>query len=181
MYVHGKGKYDAYVSNRRGVLANKKESCFYMEWFSNYFLPLFTTILSGVVIYLLGQYFYVVWLIPLQEYKKIRAEIARKLLLYANVYSNVVKCDEFSEELRKEHIEVMDQLRILAAELEGYIQTLYWFRLGIPSKKKLSQVVSSIVLLSNSCIDPYPTQQSKMNHDEANKIRKLLQIYRYDG
>jgi hypothetical protein len=149
-----------------------------MEWFVNYLLPPFTTILSGVMVYLLGQYFHVVWLIPLQEYKKIRAEIARKLLLYANVYANVVRGDEKSEQWKNEHIQVMDQLRILAAELEGYIQTLHWFKLGIPSKKKLSQAVSHIVGLSNSCIDPYPIEQSKMNHDTANEIRRLLRIYR---
>jgi len=149
-----------------------------MEWLVNYVVPSFTTILSGVVLYLLGQYFHIIWLIPLQEYKKIRSEIARKLLLYANVYSNVVRSDEKSEEWKKEHIEVMDQLRILAAELEGYIQTLYWFKPGIPSKKKLSQAVSNIVGLSNSCIDPYPVEQSKMNHDRADEIRKLLKIYR---
>ena len=149
-----------------------------MEWLVNYLLPLLTTILSGVIVYLLGQYFHVVWLIPLQEYKKIRSKIARNLLLYANVYSNVVRIDEKSDKWKNEHIEVMDQLRILAAELEGYIQTLHWFKLGIPSKKKLSQAVSHIVRLSNSCIDPYPIEQSKMNHDTANEIRKLLKIYK---
>ena len=149
-----------------------------MEWLVNYLLPLLTTILSGVIVYLLGQYFHVVWLIPLQEYKEIRAEIARKLLLYANVYSNVVRNDEKSEKWKNEHIEVMAQLRLLAAELEGYIQTLYWFKLGIPSKKKLSQAASLILELSNSCFDPYPIEQSKRNHDTAGKIRKLLRIYR---
>ena len=68
--------------------------------------------------------------------------------------------------------------KTVAAELEGYIQTLHWFKLGIPSKKKLSQAVSHIVRLSNSCIDPYPIEQSKMNHDTANEIRRLLRIYR---
>ena len=149
-----------------------------MEWFINYLLPLLTTILSGVTVYLLGQYFHVVWLVPLQEYKKIRAKIACKLLLYANVYCNVVKNDEKSVEWKQEHIEVMDELRILAAELEGYIQTLYWFKIGVPSKKKLSRAVSNLVRLSNSCIDPYPIEQSQRNRHQADEIRKLLKIYR---
>ena len=152
-----------------------------MEWFVNYVLPSITTIVSGVVVYLLGQYFYTIWLMPLQEYKKIRSQIARCLLLYANVYTNVVSNEEKCEDWKQEHINVMEQLRILASDLEGYIQTLHWFKPGIPSKKKLSQAVSSIVLLSNSCIDSCPTQQSKMNHDEANAIRKMLKIYRYNG
>ena len=38
-----------------------------MEWVVNYLLPPLTTILSGVIVYLLGQYVHVVWLIPLQE------------------------------------------------------------------------------------------------------------------
>lgn len=148
-----------------------------MEWFVNYLLPPLTTILSGVIVYLLGQYFHIIWLIPLQEYKRIRAEIARKLLLYANVYSNVVRIDEKSDELKNEHIKAMEQLKFLAAELEGYIQTLHWFKFGIPSKKKLSQAASYIVGLSNSCIDPYPIEQSIRNCDKADKIRKLLKIY----
>ena len=148
-----------------------------MEWFINYLLPLITTVLSGVGVYLIGQYFHTIWLIPLQEYKKIRSRIAQYLLLYANVYTNVVGNEEKCEEWKKKHIEVMEKLRFLASELEGYIQTLYWFKLGIPSKKKLSKAVSSIIFISNSCIDSYTTQQSKMNHDEANEIRKLLKIY----
>ena len=94
------------------------------------------------------------------------------------MYMPMLRGDEKSEQWKNEHIQVMDQLRILAAELEGYIQTLHWFKLGIPSKKKLSQAVSHIVGLSNSCIDPYPIEQSKMNHDTANEIRRLLRIYR---
>ena len=146
-----------------------------MEWFVNNLLPLLTTILSGVVVYLLGQYFQVIWLIPLQEYKKIRAEVARKLLLYANVYTNVVKT---GENLKSEYIEAIDQLKILAADLEAYIQTLYWFKLGIPSKKKLSQAVANIVGLSNSFQAPCPSDRNQMNYYRANEIRKLLKIYR---
>ena len=50
-----------------------------MEWFVNYVLPSITTIVSGVVVYLLGQYFYTVWLMPLQEYKKIKDNTTRLL------------------------------------------------------------------------------------------------------
>ena len=145
-----------------------------MEWFVNNLLPLLTTILSGVVVYLLGQYFQVVWLVPLQEYKKIRAEIARKLLFYANIYTDVVKT---GENYKDEHIEAMSQLRIVAADLEGYIQTLYWFKPGIPSKKKLSQAVGNIVGLSNSFRGSCPSKLNEMNHHRANEIRKLLKIY----
>ena len=99
-------------------------------------------------------------------------------MLYANIYSNVISGDEKSEVLKKEHIVVMNQLRNLAAELEGYIQTLNWFKFGIPSRKRLSEAVSLIVLLSNSCIDSYPMEQSIMNHNTANEIRGLLKIYR---
>ena len=134
-----------------------------MEWFVNYLLPPFTTILSGVMVYLLGQYFHVVWLIPLQEYKKIRTEIARKLLLYANVYANVVRGDEKSEQWKNEHIQVMDQLRILAAELEGYIQTLHWFKLGIPSKKKLSQAVLLQSFLSSMSLSSSAIRKSRFS------------------
>ena len=149
-----------------------------MEWIVKYLLPSLTTILCGVAVYLLGQYFHTIWLTPLQEYKNIRAEIARKLFFYANVYTNVVSNEEKCEEWKKEHIEVMKELRTLASELEGYIQTLHWFKPGIPSKRKLSQAVILLVALSNSCIDPYPLQQSKMNYDSANEVRDLLKIYR---
>ena len=67
-----------------------------MEWFVNYVLPSLMTVISGVIVYLLGQYFHIIWLIPLQEYKKIRSKIAHELLLYANIYSNVISGDEKS-------------------------------------------------------------------------------------
>ena len=122
-----------------------------MECFFNYFSSTFITVLSGAAIYLLGQYFHIVWLMPLQEYKKIQAKIACNLLLYANVYCNVVSIDEKSAEWKQEHIEAAAQLKMLAAELEGYIQTLHWFKLGIPPKKQISKATSKIVGLSNCC------------------------------
>lgn len=152
-----------------------------MEWFIEYVLPMITTVISGVIVYLIGQYFHVIWLNPLQEYKRIRAEIARQLLLYANVYTNVIGYDEECESRKEKHIDVSNELRKLAASLEGYIQTLYWFKIGIPSKKKLSKVVSSLVFLSSSCFVDYTPHQNQSNRNEANAIRKLLKIYQYNA
>lgn len=148
-----------------------------MSFIVQHIVPMAITVISGVIVYLMGQYFHIIWLMPLQNYKLIRADIARQLLFYSNVYSAVIKYNEKSKQTENEYIHASSELRKLAANLEAYIQTLYWFRFGIPSKKKLHTVVSSLLHISNSCFGNNPLKQSDTNHNEAEKIRKLLKIY----
>ena len=149
-----------------------------MSWFINYVLPGLITVISGVLVYMLGELLNTIWLRPLQEYKSIKSSIAKNLVFYANVYTNVLTGDEKNEKWENLHFDASDKLRWSAAELEGFIQTLSWIKIGIPKRANLTEAVSSLILLSNSVFGPYRFQKNKENHDIADKIRGLLEIYR---
>ena len=150
-----------------------------MCWFTNYVLPTLITVISGVLVYMFGELLNTIWLRPLQEYKNIKSNIAKSLVFYANVYTNVLGANEQSEEWKKLHFEASDKLRWLAAELEGFIQTLSWIKIGIPKKTSLKDAAGLLILLSNSVFGPDQFRQNKENHDTADEIRCLLKIYRY--
>ncbi len=150
-----------------------------MDWFINYVLPMILTVVSGVLVFLIGEMLNVVWLQPLNAYKVIKKEVAKSLSYYANIYTNVIAPTEKNESWKQEHINAADQLRELSCELEGFIQTLSWIKIGIPKKQKLKEATESLMYLSNCMFDPYKYQQNVHNKNTAIKIRKLLKIYGY--
>ena len=146
-------------------------------WFVNYVLPIIITVISGVMVYMFGELLNTIWLNPLQEYKNLKREIAKWLLFYANIYSNVLNDNDSSEDWIKLHFVASDKLRSLASDLEGFIQVLSWVKIGIPKKSDLKSAASSLILLSNCMFDSNPTKQSKENHNMADDIREKLNIY----
>lgn len=53
-----------------------------------YFLSVFGTIISGVLVFVLGQIFIEFYLYPKKELNELRGKISWALVYYANVYSN---------------------------------------------------------------------------------------------
>ena len=51
------------------------------------------TVISGVLVFIIGQILKEIWLTPLQEYKKLKSKISFSLSYYAQYYSNVVDTD----------------------------------------------------------------------------------------
>lgn len=150
-----------------------------MDWFVNYVLPTLVTVVSGVLVYLLGELLNTIWLKPLHDFKDIKSRIAKHLVFYANVYTNVLEINESDGEWKRLHSEAGDKFRWLAAELEGFIQTLSRLKLGIPKKANLKEATSNLILLSNCMFDPNPFKQNRENRETANEIRRLLKIYGY--
>ena len=150
-----------------------------MAWFINYVLPTLITVLSGVLVYLLGELLNAIWLKPLHDFKGIKSEIAKQLVFYANVYTNVLDGREDDGAWKQLHSEASDKLRWLSAELEGFIQTLSWLKIGIPKKSRLKEAAAKLILLSNCLFDPTPHKQNRENRETANEIRRLLKIYGY--
>ena len=150
-----------------------------MDWFINYVLPMILTVVSGVLVFLIGEMLNVVWLQPLNVYKIIKKDIAKALTYYANIYTNVIDPTEKNESWKQEHINASNQLRELSCELEGFIQTLSWIKIGIPKKQKLKEATELLMYLSNCMFDPHKYQQNVDNKNTATEIRKLLKIYGY--
>ena len=147
-----------------------------MDWFVNYVLPVLITVISGVLVYMSGELLNTIWLRPLQEYKIIKSSIAKNLVFYANVYTNTSDGMIENEEWKKLRSDASDKLRWLAAELDGFIQTLSFIKIGIPKKVALKKGSGLLIFLSNSMYDPNRFNQGKENRDVANEIRGLLKI-----
>jgi len=143
-------------------------------------LAILITVISGVLVYIIGEIIHEVWLEPLRQYKEIKSEVSYSLTYYANLYSNVIDLADKHKKAIKTYSQASDQLRVLAAKLRGFIETLSWFKPLIPSRETLYSASKELIGLSNSFFCPYHTHEIRSqcleNRDQANEIRKLLSI-----
>ena len=109
------------------------------------------TIISGVVVYILCQWFTEFVLRPIQEYKQLKAKVARFLLLHAQYYANPRFLDE--SEKYPSWSEAKDEIRELAAEVAAFAEIKpmhFWVFYAIPRKKKILEAQRYLIGLSNS-------------------------------
>lgn len=135
------------------------------------------TIISGVVVFIIGQYLFSMWIQPLQKYKELRQKISYCLTYYAQYYSNVKnKTTDISLPNVQPYLTGADEIRKLASELRGFSETIPWFHLGIPKKEVLFEVSSELIGLSNSFFAPKNKIQTTIQHNQirTEKIRKNL-------
>ena len=105
--------------------------------------PTFLTIISGVIVFILGQLFIEYFLRPLQRYRELRAKAAYCLVFYAN---------RFNSSFRTNAQETQDELRKLAAELAAFAVEKPLIVLP-RSRKCLNDASSYFIGLSNCTFD----------------------------
>lgn len=114
-------------------------------------LNLLITIISGVVVYILSQWYTEFILRPIQEYKQLKAKVAKFLVLHAQYYSNPRFYDE--SEKCPAWSAASDDIRELAAEVAAFAEIkppqIFVF-LAIPRKKDLLEAQVYLIGLSNS-------------------------------
>ena len=112
---------------------------------------LWITVISGVTVYVLSQWYTEFILRPIQDYKKLKAKVAKLLVLHAQYYSNPLVYGEGGNEAVWSA--AADEIRELAAEVAAFaeIKPLQIFVfLAIPRKKKLLEAYHYLIGLSNS-------------------------------
>lgn len=139
---------------------------------------LFFTIITGVLVFVFSQMFLEFVLRPIQEYKKLKGEVAKSLVLYAQYYYNPY----FNEDGHSEgHSNASNRLRELASEIAAFKEItpnyLITFR-AIPKKQHLQTMSENLIGLSNSCYTrKFPIEQytlSAINYEK--EIEKILEI-----
>lgn len=139
------------------------------------------TVVSGVLVYIIGEILQTVWLAPLQRFKSIKHDVSVALTYYARVYTNVIDWVNADENQRQVYSEVSDKLRGLACEVKGFIETLSWFKIGIPSKKYLNEAYELLMLLSNSLFSPADVSptivECRDNRETAEQVYAMLGMY----
>ena len=142
-------------------------------------LTIIVTVISGVIVYVFTELLKEIWIEPLRKYRVIKNEIARDLIFYANLYSNPIKItDKENENLYSEYRNAADKIRLSAAELGGYIETISWFHPGVPRKKKLSSAHRELIGLSNSFfMSSRDTDIYSHNREFVLNVKKYLGLF----
>jgi len=112
-------------------------------------MELFTTVISGVLVFVLGQLLLKLVIEPLQELKKEIALTLDSIVFYENISSNPgfnskEEIDKVSSVLRKHASNLKAKLSIIPFYT-------FWYMLRIlPSKENIEIVSSNLIGLSNS-------------------------------
>ena len=105
-----------------------------------------STIIAGVVVFVICEWAKEVWLTPLQEFKKLKAKVSYALVMYAQYFANPAQPAEISEEYKI----ASNDMRVIASELVAFMECIPFIHLGIPSPKKIKEASSNLIGLSNS-------------------------------
>ena len=140
---------------------------------------LIVTVVSGVLVFTLGQLFVEYILRPVQEYKKLKARVAKELVRQAMYYENpknIAICAEFPEWQKGSLI-----IRELAAEVLAFaeIKPPQWMAVGlIPTKKALTEVSQNLIGLSNIFFAPIDDMDfvGQKREEFTTEIEEVLHI-----
>lgn len=133
------------------------------------------TVLSGVLIYVLGQITMKLVIEPILDLRKLRGEIADSLFFYANIYCNPqVSASEETQAAGKSFRQQASQLMARSFAIPGYwVWSLFCL---VP--KQLNVIESSRWLtgLSNGVLGPHYDKSGDDNHKRAKRIKELLKL-----
>lgn len=140
----------------------------------------FFTIISGVLVFVLGQFVLKLLIEPIQAYKTTVGEISVALIFHSNVFANPGVLSKDANDLASK------EFRTLASKLSAqvflipfYDKTADAFRL--PTKDQIHEVKSILIFLSNNLHtrghDVQGISPGELNSRKAESISKLLRIY----
>ena len=134
------------------------------------------TVMSGALVFILGQLFIELILQPMKRFKEIKAKISYSLIYYANIYynPNTIKTYLDDDQRREEYNEAQNEFRRLAAELAGFCEEKWFF--NFPKQKVINEVSSCLIGLSNCIITPHSEITVEQNEKRVDVIKKLLKI-----
>ena len=142
-------------------------------------MDIFLTILAGAGTFVLGQIVLKLLIDPVQSFKVTIAEIANKLILYANIYAN-------PKQMGDEKQEAMSQdLRNLSSKLQSNMHLIPAYCIsscifGLPSKKQVATASKKLIFIHNGH-DGALVNQGILNCYAAQKIRIALGIFIPEG
>ncbi len=130
----------------------------------------FKTVISGVLVFVIGQIIQKFIIEPLWEYKKTLGKIDYRLKYYSNKMSGLLPEEIITE--------TSNTIRELSCELEASYKQIpfnciFAFLSVIPWKKDLSKAAVKLILVSN--ITGLKEERVKI-YDEIKEIRELLKI-----
>ena len=137
----------------------------------------FWTVICGVVVFVIIEWVKEVAFDPLRRYKDLKQDIARGLVLYANLYSNPInpgKEAQYKADLISSYEDASLKIRELASFLSGFIACIPKLRLGIPSKENLLKAEQGLIGLSNSFFLPVGSDGDSRYYDSIEDRVKII-------
>lgn len=125
------------------------------------------TVVSGVLVFILGQLFIEFIMKPIQEFKDIRARVSWALVYYANIYCN----PQDKQKESKKHNVAGEKLRMLAADLQAFVVRKPKLLKFFYNDKKILEASSELTGLSNSV---YKSSSSDCIYDFIENRRKII-------
>ncbi|MDB5056003.1 MAG: hypothetical protein JWM44_4053 [Bacilli bacterium] len=148
------------------------------------------TVIGGLIVFVIGQIILKYIIEPISDYRKIKSSISITLVYYANSYLNPIEINDDNmkyEALRNERNEVQTKIRKLASELTGSVQVIPFYFLFylfgiIPSRKKLLEVATNLIGISNSLWENkmYPGDIVETNEERKQRIIQVLKLKQPD-
>jgi len=142
------------------------------------FITVFLTVLSGVLVFVLGQIFSKFFIEPIYEQKEIKGKISDALIFYANLYTNPKLGNEFDRP--KERGDATLLFRNLACELVSKTHMIPCYKylsiLQIVTKRKnIFDAHHDLIGLSNSM---YPSDHTQTinNSRYRDNLEKTLNL-----
>lgn len=135
-----------------------------------------STIIAGVLVFVVCEWLKEVWLSPLQEYKKLKEKVSKMLIVHAQYYSNPITIDH---QMEKEYSKASGEMRELASEVSAFAEVIPCIHLGIPDAKNIVEAGRCLIGLSNGFYvgsTDTASVHSKQNSETRNKIKELLKL-----
>jgi hypothetical protein len=142
-------------------------------------MQIFLTIVTGAGTLVLGQIILKLLIDPVQSFKTTVAEIANKLILYANIYVDPKPLGD------EKQAAMSEDLRILSSKLQSNMYLIPAYNISkyifsLPSKQNIASATSKLIFIHNGH-DSALANQGMLNCYAAQKVRISLGIYIPDG
>ena len=145
------------------------------------FIIIFTTVISGTLVFVTGQIILKFIIEPIHKQKEIIGEIADALIYYANVYTHPIFKDESRDsEMGKKRKKGHEEFRkfacqIAKTQLIPYYKTLSILKI-VTKKQKIIEVRGNLIGLSNGMWPHIDSEGIKHNDKKAEKLKSLLNL-----
>ena len=137
----------------------------------------FITVLSGVLIFVLGQLLLKFILDPIHKQRETIGDIADSLIYYSNLYTNLMGTYIPEHEERKiasEKVRQLSTVLVSRTHLIPFYAYLAFFKC-VPKEKHIKEVASDLIGLSNGMF-AREWDHIKHNDKRAEDIKKKLNI-----